>query len=119
MIETIAGLPANVVGFRVVGQITTSDYTDVLTPVVDAVIARGEDVRIVLEFPEWTGMTPGAVWEDAKMGIQRFTKWKRIAVVTDVDWMRHAVNLFGWMTPGDVKTFTLAERDDAITWTAD
>lgn len=118
MIETIAGLPANVIGFRVVEQITAADYTDVLSPVVDAVIARGEEVRIVLEFPQWTGMTGGAMWEDMKIGIERFTKWKRIALVTDVDWMRHAVNLFGWMTPGEVKTFATAERDDAIAWAA-
>jgi hypothetical protein len=118
MIETIAGLPANVVGFRVVGQITADDYDDVLRPVVDSVLKRGDEIRIVLEFPEWTGMTAGAVWADMKMGFERFTKWKRIALVTDVDWMRHATNLFGWMTPGDVKTFALAERDDAIAWAA-
>ena len=31
--------------------------------------------------------------------------------VTDVDWMRHGVDWFGWMTPGEVKHFPLAERD--------
>lgn len=118
MIETITGLPANVIGFRVVEHITAADYTEVLSPVVDATLARGEEIRIVLEFPEWTGMTAGAMWEDMKLGVERFTKWKRIALVTDIDWMRHATNLFGWMMPGDVKTFTLAERDDAIAWAA-
>ncbi|MFN8025165.1 MAG: STAS/SEC14 domain-containing protein [Acidimicrobiia bacterium] len=118
MIETISGLPSTVIGFRVLEQITAEDYKEVLSPVVDALIERGEDVRIVIEFPQWTGMTVSAVWEDMKMGVERFTKWKRIALVTDVDWMRHATNLFGWMTPGDVKTFALAERDDAIAWAA-
>ena len=79
---------------------------------------RGDEVRIVLVFDDWPGMSGGAVWEDMKMGIERFTKWKRIALVTDVEWMRHATSLFGWMTPGDVKTFTLAQRDAAIAWAA-
>jgi hypothetical protein len=26
--------------------------------------------------------------------------------------------MFGWMTPGEVKTFPLAERDAAIRWVA-
>jgi hypothetical protein len=111
-------LPAGVIGFRSNGQISASDYTDVLKPAIDAVIQRGDTVRIVIEFPEWSGMTGGAVWEDLKMGIDRLTKWKKIALVTDVDWMRHATNLFGWMTPGDVKTFSIAERDAAVKWAA-
>jgi hypothetical protein len=118
MIERIDDLPDNVIGFRADSQITASDYTDVLRPAVDAVIQRGDDVRIVLEMSSWSGMSSGAMWEDLKMGIERFTKWKKIALVTDIDWMRHATNLFGWMTPGDVKTFSIAERDDAIAWAA-
>jgi SpoIIAA-like len=118
MIEPMDDLPDGVIGFRADGQITASDYTDVLKPAVDAVIKQGSDVRIVLEFPAWSGFTGGAMWEDMKMGIERLTKWKRIALVTDLDWMRHAVSIFGWMTPGDVKTFSLADRDDALAWAA-
>jgi len=111
-------VPAGVLGFRADGQVTASDYTDVLKPAVDAVIQRGDEVRIVIEFASWSGMSGGAMWEDLKMGIERFTKWKRIALVTDVDWMRHATNLFGWMMPGDVQTFPVAEREAALTWAA-
>ena len=31
------------------------------------------------------GITGGAVWEDLKMGIERLTKWKRIALVTEME----------------------------------
>ncbi len=105
MIEQLENLPEDILGFRAAGEITASDYTDVLKPAIDAVLRRGEDVRIVLVFDDWSGMTGAAVWEDLKMGIERFTKWKRIALVTDIEWMRHATSLFGWMTPGDVKSF--------------
>jgi hypothetical protein len=26
--------------------------------------------------------------------------------------------MFGWMTPGEMKRFSLADRDDAIAWAA-
>ena len=44
--------------------------------------------------------------------------WKRIALVTDIEWMRHMTDLFGWITPGETRTFSLSERDDAKAWVA-
>ena len=40
----------------------------------------------------------------------------RALVVTDVEWMSHMTAMFGWMTPGDVKHFPLAELPTAIAW---
>jgi hypothetical protein len=36
--------------------------------------------------------------------------------VTDIGWMRQATDLFGWMTPGETKTFALDQQDQAIRW---
>jgi hypothetical protein len=33
--------------------------------------------------------------------------------------MTHATDLFGWMTPGETKTFPLHEQDQAIQWVAE
>jgi hypothetical protein len=79
---------------------------------------RGDDVRIVLVFERWDGMSSGAAWEDLKVGMKNLTKWKRIALVTDLDWMITMASLFGWMTPGDLKRFPVAEREQAIAWAA-
>jgi hypothetical protein len=38
--------------------------------------------------------------------------------VTDVEWMIHLTSLFGWMTPGELKRFPLAQRGEAIEWAA-
>jgi hypothetical protein len=38
--------------------------------------------------------------------------------VTDHEWVRHAVGMFGWMVPGEVKTFPTAAESDAIAWAA-
>jgi SpoIIAA-like len=52
------------------------------------------------------------------MGAQHLTHWKKIALVTDVEWMIHLTHLFGWMTPGEFRHFALADRDAAIEWAA-
>ena len=69
-------------------------------------------------FERWEGMSSGAAWEDLKVGMKNLTKWKRIALVTDLDWMITVVSLFGWMTPGELKRFPVAEREEAIAWVA-
>jgi hypothetical protein len=33
--------------------------------------------------------------------------------------MTHATDLFGWMTPGETKTFPLDQKDQAIQWVAE
>jgi SpoIIAA-like len=50
--------------------------------------------------------------------VEHLTHWERIALVTDIDWMVQLTALFGWMTPGELKHFPLAERQAAIAWAA-
>jgi hypothetical protein len=58
------------------------------------------------------------LWQDVKMGFSDLTRWERIALVTDIDWMVRLTALFGWMTPGELRHFPLAEREAAIAWAA-
>lgn len=37
----------------------------------------------------FSGIDAGAAWEDTKIGVEHLTRWERIAVVTDFDWMKH------------------------------
>jgi hypothetical protein len=119
MLEPIDDLPDGVLGFEAHGELHASDYKEVLLPAVNAVLAAGEKVRIVLVFETFDGISGGAMWADLKMGMEHLTGWKRIALVTDVDWMRHLTSLFGWMTPGELRQFPVAERDQAIAWAAE
>jgi hypothetical protein len=115
MLNAIADLPPGVIGFEVSGKLQSEDYRDVLLPALQKAAADGE-VRIVIVLPKFEGASGGAIWQDLKMGVEHWRAWKRIAVVTDVEWMVHGVEWFGWMTPGEVKHFPLAERAAAVTW---
>jgi SpoIIAA-like len=118
MLETITGLPAGVLGFEAKGELHADDYRNVLIPAVESALQRGEKLRIVLVFERFDGLSGGALWQDLKMGAGHLADWKRIALVTDIDWMTRMAALFGWMTPGELKHFPLAERDAAIAWAA-
>ena len=64
------------------------------------------DLTVALSLPEF-----GCVFESFGYGILK-------ALVTDIDWMVRLTSLFGWMTPGELKHFPMAERDAAVAWAA-
>src|SRR3974390_3072285 len=117
MITELSDMPTGVIGFEASGKIQAEDYRDVVLPAIERAAKAGE-VRFLIVMPKFEGMSGGAVWQDLKVGVEHFRAWKRIALVTDVDWMAHMTSLFGWMTPGETKAFTLAEREQAIAWAA-
>ena len=118
MLQPIADLPDRGIAFDATGERSTPPTTDVLMPAVRDVWERGDEARIVLVFERWDGMSPGAAWEDLKVGMEHLTKWKRIALVTDLDWMITMTSLFGRMTPGELRRFPVTARDMAIAWAA-
>ena len=63
----------------------------------------------------WRFQLPAA-WEDFKLGMEHLTRWERIAVVTDVDWIRHTFNAFTFLIPGEITLFHLDEMTEARAW---
>src|SRR5690348_8421600 len=117
MMKALSDLPAGVIGFEASGRIRAEDYRDVVLPALERAAATGE-VRFVIVMRDFDGMSGGAVWQDLKVGFEHLRAWKRIALVTDITWMRDMTSLFGWMTPGEVRTFRLGERQEAVDWAA-
>ena len=117
MIKQMDQVPVGVIGFEASGRIEAADYRDVVLPALERA-ARSGEVRFVIVMRSFAGMSGGALWQDLKVGIENFRAWKRIALVTDIDWMAQVTTLFGWMTPGEVRHFPLAQRDEAIAWAA-
>ena len=119
MLEPLPHLPANVIGFEAIGEVEASDYRDVLVPAIDRAAADGY-VRLVYVLGDrFTSYSVGAGWLDAKLGLRHLGAWKRAALVSNHDWVQHIVTMFGWMVPGEVKRFALADQEDAIAWAAD
>jgi hypothetical protein len=117
MIEQLPALPDNVVAFVGRGKVTRADYNEVLVPAVEKALARHNRVRLYYEIAaDFSGIEPGAMWEDFKVGMEYLTRWERVAVVTDVEWIRHTIQLFGFMIPGTVKLFPTSEAAQARSW---
>jgi len=93
MIEIVTGLPDGVAGFIAAGRVTRRDYEEVLIPSLETILRSHPKVRCYYELgTSFSGMDAGAVWEDFKVGIQHITQWERVAVVTNVEWIRISVH---------------------------
>jgi hypothetical protein len=121
MVEMIEEMPPGTIGFRAVGELTREDYREVLEPALREAVETG-DVRMLFVVDDSFEMDAGALLEDAKTGLQlglgHLSAWKRTAVVTDVGWVQRAIKGFGFMAPGEVKVWGLADLDEARAWVA-
>lgn len=119
MIELLKGFPDNVVAVSGKGRITKGDYETVIIPAVDRALQDHGKVSLYYEIgPKFEGYDSSAAWEDFKVGMEHLSRWERVAVVTDVDWIKHTMQLFNFFMPGDMRVFPLSEADKAREWVA-
>jgi hypothetical protein len=121
MVERIEGMPDGVIGVRASGKLTRDDYREVLEPAIKDAIESGE-ARLLFVLETYDGIEPGAWLEDAKTGIgvevAHRKEWKRMAVVTDVEWIAKAMHMFAWAMPGELGVYGLDELEEAKGWVA-
>jgi SpoIIAA-like len=72
--------------------------------------------------PDYEGFRPGGLIEHLKLGlgvlIQHHSAYERIAVVSDKDWVAHALHAFARMVPGELALFGPDELERAKEWAA-
>jgi hypothetical protein len=122
MIERIEYMPAGMLGLRAGGKLTREDYKEVLEPALEEAAASGS-IRLLFVLADFSGVAVGAWIEDMKTGLNAYVRnhaaWRKMALVTDVEWVAKAMRAFAWMAPGEVRVFGLAEVDEAKAWVAE
>jgi hypothetical protein len=120
MIEKIKNLPENVIGFNAKDQVTGDDYEKVLIPLVEEKLKKFKKLNLLYHLgDEFEKFEPRAMWDDAKVGIMHLHSWNKIAVVTDVSWIRGTSKVFAFLIPCEVKIFANKEIDEAIKWVSE
>ena len=113
MIRVIDGLPDNVVGIVAQGRVTAADCDKILKPVMETSLKRHDKVRLYYEIDS---RIPGAKWDDLRLGVGPLPQWERVAVVTDVGWVRHTVKALRFLIGSEIRVFTTSEAGDGLAW---
>jgi SpoIIAA-like len=121
MIEVLPDMPEGVTGIRVSGRVSGDEMRE-FKPDMDEMLNTGE-IRIVeVIASDYEGFGRGGLVEDLKMGFgalfRHHSAFKRIAVVSDKEWVAHTLHAVGWMVPGELAFFGLDELERAKEWAA-
>ncbi|MCX8225208.1 MAG: STAS/SEC14 domain-containing protein [Sulfitobacter sp.] len=117
MIEVKTGTQENLLEVHMTAPITDTDYSKVMIPALDAALVNGEKVRMLLVIDaDLTDFTMGALWDDAKMGINNWSGFERVAIVTANKAMTRLVRAFSILMPCPVSVFGKWQEDEARLW---
>ena len=117
MLTLIDGLPDHVIGIEITEKLRADDYLNQLIPLVNERLEKHDKLDLLCQIKtEWPGMEAGAAWQDMRLGLGKLGHWARMAVVTDIAWMKTSINLFKVFWPGELRHFSNEDFDKARDW---
>lgn len=116
-ISEMEGFPRDVIALRFSGLITSKDYSESLVPLIDEAAQEHEKLKLLCVFDQYfDGYSAGAIWDDMRFGFSHLTSFSKLALVTDIDWIRKSAKFFGSLMPTEVMVFDVEDLDDAKEW---
>jgi hypothetical protein len=112
MIETLTGLPAHTVGFKLSGKLHDEDYKT-FVPLVDAEIVSGGKINVLAQFHDFHGWDAKALWDDIKFSTTHCTKIRHIALVGEKSWEQWMAKVCKPFTMAKIRYFDASEIDAA------
>ena len=116
MIRLIRNMPPGTIGIEAVGKVTEDDYQNVLVPAVSEALERNDVRLLYILGDDFESYSAGALWADTKLVAGHREGWRKVAIVSDADWLENSIKAFGWLMPGEIKVFETDEVNDAKKW---
>ncbi len=117
MIEILPETEGNTLVIKATEMLTAEDYETVFIPAMDELIQSHGKVHVALLLGEtFEGWEIGAMWDDARFGIQHRNDFEKIAVIGGPNWVEWTAKLGAYFMEGHLQTFDEAEFSEAISW---
>lgn len=119
MVELLTDLPAYVAAYKASGAISQEEYKATVMARVDEVAAKYGKINFLVQLE--TGMenySIGAFIDYVKVSFEHFTKWERMAIVSDQHWVRKAYDILSYIVHGQIRTYELKDIELAKAWVA-
>lgn len=113
----LEGFAADVLAVEAHGKIDHTAYVRDLIPALETRLAAAGRLKMLYALGEdFEGFTAGAMFEDGKVGLLHLGDFARVAVVSDVGWIRAGVQLFAPLIRCPVRVFSRADMAAAKAW---
>src|ERR1700757_3358723 len=113
MLELIEGLPKNVVGIAASGKVTMQDCREVLVPAIAKSLKWHDKIRLYYEL---NSRFPGSAWDDLDLGLEHASCCERVAIVTDIGWVRLTVKAVRFLIPAKIRVFSTEQAEEGRAW---
>ena len=119
MLERISDMPPGTIGFEAVGEVEDDDWEVAVEPVLKSELAAGTELRLLyLIGPRASEVDSDVIGADAEFRARHVTRFERVAVVSDEDWVRPALRVLSALLPGQLRGFRVADLAEAKEWLA-
>lgn len=115
MFEKMPESSGNVIGYRAIGTITSSDYLK-LEPEVRELVKGEGNIRILIDLSEFKWEKMEAWLRDLKFGSEFRHEIQKMAIVGDKTWEKWMTYLAKPFYARDAKFFHSSEIDKAWAW---
>jgi hypothetical protein len=117
MIKQLHNVPSNLVAFSAEGEVTEADFKEIVFPAVEKLVKKtGKLNYLMVVNTSLANFKPGAWWQDMILGLKEFTKWERVAILSDSKMLNTFTNMFSVVVPGEFKGFVKNDLAHAIEW---
>jgi ABC-type transporter Mla MlaB component len=108
----------HIIEVTISGKITKDELTKMIGE-IESPLKEWNEVRILKRIDSFGGMEFAAIADDLKFAYNNFNhlkKMKKVAVVTDTEWIEKISGFFSSFFPGEVKLFEQEDIEKARTW---
>jgi len=117
MIELLPESKGNILIFSAKGKLTDQDYKEVLIPQMESIIRKYGKARLLLDMgDEFHGWEIGALWDDAYFGIAHRKDFEKMGVIGGPKWVEWGMKIAALAISGELRSFSLDEREEAMRW---
>jgi hypothetical protein len=120
MVELLKGFPPHVAAYRAEGKVNKEEYEQVVMARVDQVAREHGKINfLVLLETDFENYSGGAFLDYLKVSFEHFTKWNRMAIVTDERWVRKAYDMLSPLVHGVINGYELKQLEEAKQWVSE
>ena len=117
MVELLEDFPPHVAAYKASGAISKEEYEQVIMARVDEVAAEyGKINFLVLLETSFHNYSIGAFFDYLKVSFEHFTRWQRMAIVSDENWVRKAHEILSPFVHGEIRSYKTEEFKAAKEW---
>ena len=120
MIKVLPDSKGNILVLKAVDKLTDQDYKEVLIPHLESIIREYGKARLLLDMgDEFHGWEAAALWDDARFGLTHRNDFDKMGVVGGPRWVEWGLKLAAMAMSGEIRSFSVSEREEAVGWIND